>query len=596
MTLPEPLDQLSFTEIQILERYLEPVTVAAGARLFEEGGPGDACYLIDDGEVRLEIARPEVDSDGVLGFLGAGTIVGELSLLDQLPRSASAYGHTDVRARRLSAPAIEQLMRDHPRIGLQIYRALGRDAARKLRATTQRLADVVITDVDPDVTDMVTRAQAAVRAFEPWSDDRVDGLLGAIAQTLAGHAAELAEATVRETKMGNVADKTTKNGMASLGILRSLAGRPGRGPIGRDDARRITEIASPAGVIFALIPMTNPVATAAFKTLIALKGGNALILSFHRAALGVGNRTGELIRAALAAAGAPGDLVQWVRQRSSRKKTAMFLGHPGVSLILATGGAGMVRAAYSSGTPAIGVGPANTPCLVCGDADPAAAARAIVMSKAFDNGLICGAEHNLVVDRAVRDALVDALEQAGAAVLSPQEAAVLGKVAVDPATGGFRPQVIGQAATAIAAYMKITRPHEIKLLVVPTDDATAANPFAGEKIFPLLSLFTVDGPDQGIALCRTLLELHGAGHTAVIHTQEAGVIDRFARALPAGRILVNSPAVHGVVGVTSGLEPSFTLGCGTFGKNSTTDNVGYRNLLNVKRLAHYVEPVAGHDG
>lgn len=596
MRLPEPLDQLSPAELQILEPYLEPVKVPAGACLFEEGSPGDACYIIDEGEVRLEVARPEVDSDGVLGFLGAGTILGELSLLDQLPRSASAYGHSEVRARRLSAPAIEQLMGDHPRIGLQIFRALGRDAARKLRATTQRLADVVITDVDPDVTDMVSRAQGALRAFESWTDDRIDGVLKAVAEAIAAHAGELAEATVRETKMGNVPDKTTKNHMASLGILRSLAGRPGRGPMGVPDDRKVTEIASPAGVIFALVPMTNPVATAVFKTLIALKGGNALILSFHRAALGVGNRTGELIRGALQAAGAPTDLVQWVRQRSSRRKTAMFLGHPGVSLVLATGGAGMVRAAYTSGTPAIGVGPANTPCLVCGDADPMVAARAIVMSKSFDNGLICGAEHNLVVDRAVRDALVGALEQAGAAVLSPHETVVFGKVAVDPGTGGFRPQVIGQAAQAIAGYMKITRPYEIKVLVVPTEDATSANPFAGEKIFPMLSLFTVDGPDAGIALCRTLLELHGAGHTAVIHSKDPAVIDRFGRAMPAGRILVNSPSVHGVVGVTSGLEPSFTLGCGTFGKNSTTDNVGYRNLLNVKRLAHYVEPATEHGG
>ena len=590
MKLPEPLDELSPDEQNILQQYLEQVRFAAGTRLFEEGSPGDGCYIIDEGEVRLEVQRPEVDSDGVLGFLGEGTILGELSLLDRLPRSAGAYSHTDVAARRLSAAGVERLMNDHPRIGLQVFRALGRDAARKLRATTHKLAEFALTDVDPEVDQMVSRAQAALEAFAPWTDEQVDGVLKVVAETMVAQAEDLARDTVKETKIGNVPDKTTKNQVASMGIYRSLVGRPGRGTLGAPGDRKVVEIASPAGVVFALIPMTNPVATAVFKTLIALKGGNAIILSFHRAALGVGNRTGELIRDAIERAGAPPDLLQWIRQRSSRRKTAMYLSHPGVSLILATGGAGMVRAAYSSGTPALGVGPANTPCLVCADADPDAAARAIVTSKSFDNGLICGAEHNLVVDRPMRDALVQALERSGAAVLTPDETAEVAKVAVDPASGEWRPQVIGQAAQAIAAYVGITRPHAIRVLVVPTEDASPGKPFAGEKLFPLLSLFTVDGPDEGFALCRRLLHLHGIGHSAVIHTRDEAVAERFGREMPAGRILVNSPCAQGVVGMTSGLEPSFTLGCGTFGKNSTTDNVGYRHLLNVKRFAYYLEP------
>jgi CRP-like cAMP-binding protein len=399
MSLPEPLDGLAIEERTVLERYLEPVEFPAGTLLFEEGSAGDGCYIIDGGEVRLELARPEVDSDGVLGFLEPGSIVGELSLLDSLPRSASAWSHTDVKLRRLSAAAIERLLEEHPRIGVQVYRALGRDAARKLRATTRRLAEFAVTDPDPDVHETVERARQAIRAFEPWTDERVDGLLGQVAQAVAARAEELATATVKETHLGNVPDKARKNQMASLGVYQALVGRPGRGPLQTHADRGVTELASPAGVIFALIPMTNPVATAVFKTLIALKGGNALILSFHRAALGVGNATGELIRGVLEQAGAPPDLVQWIQKRSSRKKTAMYLGHPGVSLVLATGGAGMVRAAYSSGTPAIGVGPANTPTLICADADPDQVAQAVVMSKSFDNGLICGAEHNLIVER-----------------------------------------------------------------------------------------------------------------------------------------------------------------------------------------------------
>jgi acyl-CoA reductase-like NAD-dependent aldehyde dehydrogenase len=590
MTSPRPLGRLSTDELSVLDTYFESVRFPAGALIFEEGSAGDSCYLIDAGEVRLEVARPEVDSDGVLGFLEPGTILGELSLLDSQPRSASAYSHTDVTARRLSAEAIERLRTENPRVALQLYRTLARDAARKLRATTQRLADFAVTEPDPDVHEMVARARQAVGDFGSWSDERIDALLLRIAQAAAARAGELAAATVAETRIGNVADKTVKNQMASLGVYRSLAGRPGRGALQVFADRKVTELASPSGVIFALIPMTNPVATAVFKTLIALKGGNALILSFHRAALGVGNATGDLIRGVLADAGAPPDLVQWIKQRSSRKKTAMFLSHPGVSLVLATGGAGMVKAAYSSGTPAIGVGPANTPTLICGDADPDQVAHAVVLSKSFDNGLICGAEHNLIVVRALRERLIAAFERAGAAVLSPDETKRFLGTVIDPKTGGWRAQIIGQAADAIAGFMKITRDHPIKLLVVPADQPGPDNPLAGEKIFPVLSLFTVQDENEGTALAGSLLGFHGAGHTAVIHGHDPAVIERFALAMPAGRILVNSPSVQGVVGLTSGLEPSFVLGCGTFGGNSTTDNVGYRNLLNIKRLAYYVQP------
>lgn len=596
MALPEPLDALAPDERATLERYLEPVQFGAGTCIFEEGGPGDGCYLIDKGEVRLEVARPEVDSDGVLGFLEPGTILGELSLLDRQPRSASAYSHSDVTARRLSGNAIDKLMEDEPRIGLAIFRALGRDAALKLRSTTRKLADFVVTDVDSDVDEMVHRASAAQAAIADWPDERIDEMLHEIAQAVYQQAEALAKATVDETKIGNVPDKALKNQVASMGVLRSIAGQPGRGALAADPERKVTTIASPAGVVFALIPMTNPVATAVFKTLIALKGGNALILSFHRSALRVGDTTGELLRGALERRGAPGDLVQWIKQRTSRKKTAMFLTHPGVSLILATGGAGMVKAAYSSGTPAIGVGPSNTPCWICADADPTAAAQAVLLSKAFDNGLICGAEHNLVVDRAVREAFVEALVAGGAAVLTPAETTAFAAAVIDPETGGFRSLVIGQSAQAIADFLGLRREYPIRVIVVPTDDPSPDNPFAGEKIAPILSLFTADGTEAGMATCTALLSFHGAGHTAVIHTRDAELIERFGRAMPAGRILANSPAVQGVVGLTSGLDPSFTLGCGTFGKNSTADNVTYRHLINVKRLAHYLPPTGANVG
>jgi acyl-CoA reductase-like NAD-dependent aldehyde dehydrogenase len=262
------------------------------------------------------------------------------------------------------------------------------------------------------------------------------------------------------------------------------------------------------------------------------------------------------------------------------------MSHPLVSMILATGGTGLVKAAYSSGTPAIGVGPGNAPALICLDADLDEAARAIVQSKTFDNGLICGAEHNLVVDQRVVQPFLLALTLEGAAVLTDEEERRFFASAVDPETGSIRSEWIGQTAAAIASAVGIERPYQIRLLIVRAGLDHLEGVYAGEKLAPFLSLFTVATEEEGLTLCRALLRHVGAGHTAIIHTVSPDRVDRFARTIPAGRILVNSPAAQGCCGMTTGLECSMTLGCGTFGGNSTTDNVTFRHLLNIKRVAY----------
>jgi acyl-CoA reductase-like NAD-dependent aldehyde dehydrogenase len=587
-SLPAPLDALPPEEQTHLESRLRPARFAKGERIFRARDAGDGCYIIDHGEVRLEIDRPELDTEGVLGYLKPGSLLGELALIDRQPRSASAYAETDVEARFLSTDELDALARDEPAIAATLLWALARDVAQKLRATTERLSDHILPEgEDRDVEDMVARARQALALFEEWDEQRVDELLLRIASVVAREAESLARQTVEETHLGNVPDKTLKNHVASLGVYQQLVGKIGAGEISRDDALGLREIASPAGVIFGIVPVTNPVATAIFKVLVALKSRNALILSFHRGALGVGNRVGDLIQAELEGAGAPAGLVQWIRSRTSRKQTARFMSHPDVSLILATGGAGMVKAAYSSGTPALGVGPGNAPCWVTASADLESAAEAVVLSKSFDNGLICGAEHNLVVDASVRDRFVEELEKAGAAVLDETESAAFEAAAVRE--GMFRPEMIGQSAERIAGMLRITRDHPIRLIVVPRAAVEPGDPFSDEKMTPVLSLFTARDEEHGLELCRQVLAVKGAGHTAAIHTTDDALLARFSRHVPASRIIVNSSAVHGVVGMTTALEPSFTLGCGTFGKNSTTDNVGYRNLRNVKRVAHHLE-------
>ena len=586
MQVQPELAVLGVTDPARLGPYLERRRYARGEPILAQGTSGTECYLIAEGEVRLEVERPDFDSDGVIAYLGPGMLCGEFSLLDGRPRSASAYANTEVTALALSEASLGRLCRDDPPTGLAVLRALGRDAAAKARETRRHLEEYVFAaDIDPAVDAAVARAVAAQVVLAGWPEARVEALLDAIAGAVAGQAEELAAATVAETGIGNVADKTFKNRFASLEVNRALQGRPGIGPRPPDD-RGVTEIASPMGVVLGLIPMTNPVATLVFKTLICLKARNALILSHHPAAAGVGARTVALVAGVLAEHQAPVDLLQSV-ERASRTRTAMFMRHPQVSLILATGGTAMVRAAYSSGTPAIGVGSGNVPALVCADADPVAAAAAVVESKAFDHGIICGSEDNLVVEANVAGPFQAALERAGAAVCTPEETARVAAAAFDP-DGHLRREVLGQPASAIADAAGVRRDGPVRVLVLPLAMDQLDGPLGREKLAPLLSLFTVDGTGQGVEVCKRLLANQGAGHTAVIHTGDQALQQRFAEQVPASRVLVNGPATHGCIGVGNGLTPSLTLGCGTFGGNSTTDNVTYTNLLNVKRLARPV--------
>ena len=482
----------------------------------------------------------------------------------------------------LDAPALERV------------RALiaGAPPARGIAA--KRIDDAIADDrrIDAEVDRVASDAARAQETFEKWTDERVDALLADLAETFAESAQDLAVATVRETGLGNAADKTMKNRFASLGVYESLVGGATTDSTTTGSAasrRGVTELASPVGVVFGIVPVTNPVATAIFKTLIALRARNALILSVHRDAYAVGQLTGAIVRDVLEAHGAPRHLVQVLGIRGSRKATGKMMRHPLVSLVLATGGAGLVKAAYSSGKPAIGVGPGNAPAWICADADLDRAAAAIVASKTFDNGLICGAEHSLVVDDRVAGAFAHALERHGATLLSADETRRFEAAAIHPTLGTLRRNLVGRSADVIASMLGIARPEPPRVLVVRAPARDLQTFYGREKLAPILSLFTVSGEDEGLRLSRRILEAGGAGHTAVVHTTNAARVDRFARAMPAGRILVNSPAAHGCCGMTTGLEPSMTLGCGTFGGNSTTDNITWRHLQNVKRVAHYLE-------
>lgn len=590
-------DSLKPEELEQSTPYLEEVRFAEGDCILRQGATGDECYLILEGRVRLELRCEELDTEAVLDYLEAGQVLGEFSLFDRGVRSASAFADSDVVARCLTRRRFEALCKEQPQLGLALLTYMAQDFTHKLRQAVSKLGGHLDRDAPQWADEMVAAASDAQAEFVSWPEERVDALLGDIAEAVLSRAEELAEETVKETGLGVVAHKVLKISTACRETLAAVKGKIASGPrpsksktslVVRGQltpAPPITEILSPMGVILGLVPLTNPVSTIVFKSLISLKSRNAVILSAHRKAQNIGEKVGEIVRGILQAHGANPNLVQLIKQRTGRTTTGAFMSHPGVSLILATGGPSMVKAAYSSGTPAIGVGAGNAPVWVCPDADPDSTAKKVIDSKSFDNGIICGSDNNLVVDSEIRSAFLAALEENGAAILSGYEVDRFTKRVIDPQTEHLRAELVGKSAAHILKYAGLARGSQIKLIILPLEEDKVDGIWGQEKLAPILSLFTVSGQEAGLSLCRTILKNMGAGHTAIIHTNNHELALRYAQEMPASRILQNCAGSTGCIGIGNGLRHSWTLGCGSWGGTSTTDNVGFDNLLNVKRLA-----------
>lgn len=578
------LDAFQVELLSALQPYMEDIEFAKGDEIYERGKTADAFYIVDEGDVRLEVPSPEPDSENVLDVRGPGSFLGHDTMLAAMTHATTAVADSPVRGRKVSAKGWRRMLDEDPQQGVMVLRALARQTAINLRAAEQRVAEQLESDApDPEVEQMVANGLAAQRIFESWDEERVDALLKDLAEAVAAQAQELGQASVDETHIGNPGDKALKIQLASMGVYSQLEGLTGRGPLSTNDETKVTEIAAPIGVVFGLVPVTNPVPTVINKTLICLKSRNALIYSAHRMAAGVGERAGTIIRSVLESHGAPVDLVQWVKGRTSRRRTSRFMSHPGVGLVLATGGPSMVKAAYSSGTPAIGVGAGNAPCWIAPDADIDHAAQSVIASKSFDNGVICGSEQHLVVDESVADEVRQKLTEHGAAVLTPEETEQFVAGAFTP-EGDLKMWLVGQSAERLAQEAGLEKPGA-KLIVFGADASKPEGAQARERLAPVLSFFTVNGDDEAMALSLALLEYEGTGHTANIHTKDMDRAERFAAKMPASRVLVNVPSAHGCCGIATGLPFTLTLGCGTWGGNSTTNNVGHRDVRNVKRMA-----------
>lgn len=432
---------------------------------------------------------------------------------------------------------------------------------------------------------LVENAQQAQAEYQKLNQEQVDHIVKAMAMAGLDKHMELAKLAVEETQKGIYEDKITKNIFATEEIYHSIKYEKTVGVINENQEEDFMEVAEPIGPVAAVIPVTNPTSTTMFKALICAKTRNPVIFSFHPGAQKCSVEAARIMLQAAIDAGAPSHCIGWI-ELPSIQATQSLMAHPGVALILATGGAKLVCSAYSSGKPALGVGPGNVPCYIEKTANIRRAVTDLIMSKTFDNGLICASEQAVILDREIAEQTILLMKENGCYFLNPEEVEQLNKLATSQDCCHINPDIVGQAASRIAEMAGLSVPSQTKILVAPLDGVGPDFPLSQEKLSPILALYIVDSTDQGIKRCEEMVEFAGLGHSAVIHSEDDRAIEQFSRRIRTGRVIVNSPCTHGAIGDLYNTNvPSLTLGCGSMGRNSTTSNVSVHNLINVKRVA-----------
>lgn len=437
-----------------------------------------------------------------------------------------------------------------------------------------------------EVREKVEKAAAAQKKFATFTQEQVDAVVEAVAAAGRAHARELAEMAVEETAYGNVKDKIAKNLLNAEHLPNQIRGMKTVGVLREIPSEKVIEVGVPVGVVAAIVPTTNPTSTVIFKVIISLKGGNGVVISPHPRAKKCTAYTAELLHKAAVAAGAPEGIIQCLTT-PTLEGTQALMSHKKVGVILATGGASMVKAAYSSGKPAFGVGPGNVPVLVDSNYDIADAVAKVVEGKRFDYGTVCSSEQSLVACLDVRDRVYAELKKNKAYVADAQQAEALGKLLVTSA-GTINPSCVGQSPQKIAKMAGFEVPPDTSIIVAEVAGVGKFHPLSVEKLSPVLALYFVKDFEAGMDICEQILRFGGLGHTCVIFSNDEEKIRRFGLRMPAFRVLVNTPAPQGSTGVTTAILPSMTLGCGAMGGNSTSDNVGPLHLINIKRIAYWI--------
>lgn len=440
------------------------------------------------------------------------------------------------------------------------------------------------------VAERVSQAQAS---FADFSQERVDAILKAIHETSMANLERWARMAHEETGYGTIADKTVKNRFCAKDVYEFIKPMRTVGFIRSDPQAGVYEVAAPMGVVAAVIPSTNPTSTAIYKIMIALKARNGIVISPHPAAKScIGAVTSALAEAA-AAAGAPGGIVGAISEPSI-EDTQYLMGHPKINVILATGGMGLVNAAYSSGKPAYGVGPGNVPAFIERTAVLRKAVRDVIAGKSFDWGTICASEQSVIVDKPLAEEAVREFKSAGGYFVNDREKALLEALVVNE-KGFLNRKIVGRSPTVIASMAGFSVSADTRVLIVPEEGVGRKYPLSLEKLSPILSYFEADGWEAGCLRCIEVLKYGGLGHTLCLHTTDVEVIRQFALKKPAFRIIINSSGTHGAVGISTNLPPAMTLGCGALGNNITSDNITPMHLVDIKRVAYEARPVSGEE-
>src|SRR5262245_16047163 len=437
---------------------------------------------------------------------------------------------------------------------------------------------------------LLQAAQESFLKFEDFTEEQVERILLEISKTAIANAQLLARMAVEETGYGTVEHKTLKNLFCADDVYRAIRPMKTVGIVSEDRDKKVFEVASPIGVIAAIIPSTNPTSTAIYKALIALKGRNVIVFSPHPSALRCIGETARLLAEAAERAGAPKGVISCM-QFPTLEGTQELMKHTLTSLILATGGTGLVKAAYSAGKPAFGVGPGNVPAYIEKTADVPKAVRDILTGKCFDNGTLCSSEQAVVCDESVKDHVIDELKKQGGHVCSAAEKKQLESTIQTPRRT-LNTKIVGKSAIRIAEMAGFAVPRGTRALVAYADGVGPEYPISMEKLSPTLAFYVVKDWKEGCAKCIEILKFGGLGHTLSIHTRDEEVVRQFGLYKPAFRICVNTPSALGAVGYTTNLFPSMTLGCGAAGGNITSDNISPLHLINLKRVAYGVRDLA----
>ena len=426
-------------------------------------------------------------------------------------------------------------------------------------------------------------AQKAQHILADMSQEQLDAIVESIAKAFSREAAMLADMAVRETGFGNVEDKVTKNRFASETVAETIRGMKTVGLLREVPGKKLWEIGVPVGVIAAIVPSTNPTSTVCYKAMIALKAGNPIIFSPHPKAIVCTRKAVGIVVAAAEAAGAPAGSVSCLSIPSLDGCKELTTA-PEVRLILATGGPAMVKAAYSSGKPAIGVGAGNGPAYIHHSAHVTRALQRILKSKTFDNGTVCASEQSIIVEKKLETAVVEEGRKLGYYFMNEGEAASLGKLLFRP-SGALNPAVVGKTALCLADMAGFSVPGNTKILVAREQEAGPSRPYSMEKLCPVLAFYVMDSEDAILNKCMEILDHEGNGHTFSMHCEEETAIRKFAGKIPVSRFLVNTPSALGGIGASTGLFPALTLGCGAVGGSSSSNNISPLDLINIRRVA-----------